>query len=471
MLHQCRGFLVAFAILAAGPWRPLLTGTEALRLDSVERFQRARTRRLRRQPVPAPSPASAPAPAPAFTVQGPAPASTTQAPCTTPLPCATTTIGFVVMMATTLQPLPWPFGGTTTLAPEVTPKKPCEQREEPEKPVVSAPAPPPPVPAVAVLPLAASSVCAAQSTCSSCTALSECGWCALEQKCVDGTKLGPQNVQCMVYDFSSCPNIPCDARSTCSDCLMDTRCGWCASSATCIKGNSLGPHFANQCSATKMTAVEERGVWLHAQGSLQCSSAPPLHTSKLWDSLRGMIYKSQARVARMQAQLKAKEEAAEAEADESPREPCPRSGSLASTTPLVSTTLPWDLLFPTTLIPLVITTTTSTTTTTTTTTTTPLLTTTFFVTPCPTSPPRLPKQPPVKVDIDINQDINRNTVQGASDQGQTAPLATSPDAAGSAAGPAGATAFSPAPAAPALLPSAIAPTEAPFTGIPLGTSS
>merc|ERR1719198_680577 len=90
-----------------------------------------------------------------------------------------------------------------------------------------------------VMPLTAAQLCGKANSCDRCTALAECGWCGLEGKCVEGSKLGPHTEQCLAYDFMHCPNIPCEQRSSCSDCLVDRGCGWCDATQKCAEGDDM----------------------------------------------------------------------------------------------------------------------------------------------------------------------------------------------------------------------------------------
>jgi len=171
--------------------------------------------------------------------------------------------------------------------------QPCPSQAAPP----SAPLAPPIRPAAVTV----QKLCGGASTCTLCTALPECGWCALERRCVEGNKLGPRFAQCVIYDFNHCTDIPCTSRSTCSDCVSDHACGWCAARAACVKGSSTGPFELASCPGP-LSAPDGRPVWAHAADSAaQCLDVPPLHPNELWDSLRGLMYASQARVARMKA--------------------------------------------------------------------------------------------------------------------------------------------------------------------------
>jgi len=312
---------------------------------------------------------------------------------------------------------------------------------------VAAPAAPPaappwpavqPTPMPTVQPLLAGSLCATASSCSRCTALPECGWCGLEQKCVDGTKLGPKMQQCLAYDFMHCANIACDARNTCTDCLADHGCGWCASKARCAKGDGNGPYTASSCPAPR-GFVGGRAPWAHAFTAMKCQDTPTLHSSELWDNLRGMMYKSQARIARMEAQA--------AVVPPPPVKPC--ATAVAPPPPPPATPPPPAYFVMTTwIMPAAPTTTTAATVTKKPTTT---------AKPCPTqtvplaTPAPQPEKPPIEVHVDINQHVrNKAEAMAHLPEKEEAPVletAAAPAAAG-AGSPGLVVPFAPAPAGP-----------------------
>lgn len=324
----------------------------------------------------------------------------------------------------------------------------------PAPPAPAPPAPPwvamiNPTPLPTVQPLLAGSICATATSCSRCTALTECGWCALEQKCVDGTKLGPKTQQCLAYDFMTCTNIACEARNTCSDCLADHSCGWCAGKARCAKGDGKGPVTSSSCPAPNGFA-DSRPVWAHAFAATKCQDTPPIHAPALWDSLRGIMYKSQTRIARMQAQA--------AFVPPPPLAPCqtspPKPVSMGPTNPPVPyfVATSWFMPQAPTTSTAAITTPKATTT----------AATTVKPTPCPTMPPPsprppppppAPKAPPIKINVNVDQ-VVRNKAEAGSTSGNKegdkheAPsmLGAAPAAAG-AGSPGMVVAYSPAPAA------------------------
>lgn len=310
-------------------------------------------------------------------------------------------------------------------------------------PVQPAPLPMSPVTLMPVpsLPLLAGSLCATASSCSRCTALKECGWCAMEQKCVEGTKLGPRTEQCLAYDYMHCTNIQCEARNTCADCLSDRECGWCASKARCALGDASGPFTASSCPAPQ-GFVGARPVWAHSFSVTKCQDTPPLHSSELWDNLRGIMYRSQTRIARMQAK-----------AVPVPPPPVPVEVPAVPTPPPQYVATTW--IMPTAPVPP-------------TTTTVAVPTTTIMVTPCPTqtmpiatAPPprsrrprrRVEPQPPtpIEVNVDVNQHVNNEATANAK-AGDTNIFPRAP-ASGAASSPGLVLEYSPAPApAPAVGP-------------------
>lgn len=155
---------------------------------------------------------------------------------------------------------------------------------------------------------------------------------------------------------------------------------------------------------------------------MKCQDTPALHSSELWDSLRGMMYKSQARIARMESQAAfappppvqpqpcatpaAPQQPAPAWPWQFPGMPLMMPGSPQQQMPMAASQqmMPYFMattwMMPTTAAP----------------TTTTLATTTVPTTtakPCPTSMPVLPvatpepkpQKPPIQVTVDINQKV------------------------------------------------------------------
>jgi len=207
------------------------------------------------------------------------------------------------------------------------------------------------------------SICKTQGKdCSSCTALAQCGWCALDKKCVDGTKLGPHKEQCLAYDFNFCVNMPCQARNTCTDCTTDRGCGWCAATNKCSGGDTKGPYIASNCAAG---FAGKRKNWAHGLAAQKCpSDTPALHSSDLWRGLRKIMYKSQRRIARMSAKANAPYVAPPTKAPAPtpapvfvmttwfyPTTPAPKTTSTTVTTTTTTTTTTVTTLPPTTVKP------------------------------------------------------------------------------------------------------------------------
>ena len=95
------------------------------------------------------------------------------------------------------------------------------------------------------------SIAALPSTCRSCTAKPECGYCLSSKKCVKGDKTGPTSAKCKPIDwrFDVCDYWRCLERPTCADCLEQKpdQCVWCASERKCVGGSPDGPVEAKTC--------------------------------------------------------------------------------------------------------------------------------------------------------------------------------------------------------------------------------
>jgi hypothetical protein len=140
-------------------------------------------------------------------------------------------------------------------------------------------------------------ICSSAESCDQCTSLPECGWCALEGRCVVGDKLSPTHEQCAAYEFNSCSNKACNAHSSCDDCLQDAQCGWCGSNSKCVKGTEAGPLFNADCPVgLKHWPID----WMHSNGKLKCGTNLGLHNGALWNSLRTLMDASKARTARLE---------------------------------------------------------------------------------------------------------------------------------------------------------------------------
>lgn len=174
-------------------------------------------------------------------------------------------------------------------------------------------------------------LCEKAVSCSQCTALPDCGWCALEGHCVSGNKLGPHNIACGGYEFSACSLGPCSSRSTCSSCVEDPQCGWCGATSTCTKGDETGPLESSECK------VDPTSIgWMHAGTALKCDSRLGLNDANFWDSLKRIRYRSEARAAELVA---------------GPEESNTLSNTLAPTQ-APSTSTPPPTHIPTSLVPL-----------------------------------------------------------------------------------------------------------------------
>lgn len=72
------------------------------------------------------------------------------------------------------------------------------------------------------------SICRALNNCTTCTSNPDCGWCAHENICVEGTSGGPLAGKCMFYSYQKCPEqTDCSKHKKCKECIADVACGWC----------------------------------------------------------------------------------------------------------------------------------------------------------------------------------------------------------------------------------------------------
>jgi hypothetical protein len=90
-------------------------------------------------------------------------------------------------------------------------------------------------------------------TCADCAAQAGCGWCSTDNKCIAGgdsfvmlcADCGDA-ISCYVGSATDakCPAVTCDAFGTCGSCSANKGCGWCASEQKCIEG---GDNFVSLC--------------------------------------------------------------------------------------------------------------------------------------------------------------------------------------------------------------------------------
>lgn len=301
--------------------------------------------------------------------------------CPKTTPVWTTTVGVAVLFTTTP---PAPTAPATTA------------------PITSAPTTTLPSTSTAAPVVVVSPICATALSCAQCTALPECGWCAVEGRCVGGNKLAPHNIQCGGYQFNHCSIGACHARNTCDSCLENAQCGWCGVTSTCVRGDTTGPLMSSDCHAS---ADEWSMVWTHTSHPEKCDAAKDYHGDTLWGSLQSIMETSQARVTAF------------------------ATGTvppivLPPTTP-PPTSPPPPTRFPTTWVPVFPTTVTTTTTKKKKKKTTPAPTTTTFLTttPLPT-PAKCREKPTTVVDVDVCQNCKPPGEEEGGDGGggnETAP--------------------------------------------------
>merc|ERR1712048_193409 len=81
--------------------------------------------------------------------------------------------------------------------------------------------------------------CGNFSRCDSCTAFDACVWCPNEKKCVPGGAKGPlakAKAKCTgSFEHHTCQNEPCAYFNTCTGCTRVPICGWCAESYQCVQ--------------------------------------------------------------------------------------------------------------------------------------------------------------------------------------------------------------------------------------------
>jgi hypothetical protein len=95
-------------------------------------------------------------------------------------------------------------------------------------------------------PIDTSDPCLRQSGCSACLSTPSCGYCAVGDRCLNGTASGPVLEKCLAqWSFklpaSSCP-VPCSSLYLCADCLAVSggRCSFCGTSGSCVANPNYG---------------------------------------------------------------------------------------------------------------------------------------------------------------------------------------------------------------------------------------
>lgn len=124
--------------------------------------------------------------------------------------------------------------------------------------------------------------CSGPAACDGCIDRSGCGWCVSDERCVEGTSLGPATGSCArpAWRFDSCNAPPgggsgCGDNGYCSTCIGDG-CRWCVGAETCVsEGASCGGGSVTEggdCAAAGCAAHDDCGS-CHAAGCTWCATA------------------------------------------------------------------------------------------------------------------------------------------------------------------------------------------------------
>ena len=90
-------------------------------------------------------------------------------------------------------------------------------------------------------------------TCGECAQNAGCGWCGSTKTCIEGgdsfvglCKDCDDGIKCYIGAASdkSCPAVQCESFATCGSCAANKGCGWCASEQKCLEG---GDGFVGLC--------------------------------------------------------------------------------------------------------------------------------------------------------------------------------------------------------------------------------
>ncbi|CAD8160623.1 unnamed protein product [Paramecium pentaurelia] len=98
--------------------------------------------------------------------------------------------------------------------------------------------------------------CSKYFTCYDCLQDESCGWCSMEDKCVEGDEKGPQKISCNFYSYKQCNGRQCHKYNTCATCIADPSCGWCIDDNRFMSGCLQQPYDYQGC---------PRNGWFHLE--------------------------------------------------------------------------------------------------------------------------------------------------------------------------------------------------------------
>ncbi|CAK71859.1 unnamed protein product (macronuclear) [Paramecium tetraurelia] len=98
--------------------------------------------------------------------------------------------------------------------------------------------------------------CSKFYTCYECLQDESCGWCSMEDKCVEGDEKGPQKISCNFYSYKQCNGRQCHKYNTCATCIADPSCGWCIDDNRYMSGCLQQPYDYQGC---------PRNGWFHLE--------------------------------------------------------------------------------------------------------------------------------------------------------------------------------------------------------------
>eukprot|EP00298_Acanthocystis_sp_HF-20_P008887 c17965_g1_i3.p1 GENE.c17965_g1_i3~~c17965_g1_i3.p1 ORF type:complete len:152 (+),score=31.72 c17965_g1_i3:40-495(+) len=89
--------------------------------------------------------------------------------------------------------------------------------------------------------------CDIYKECTSCIQDMNCGWCGVENYCVEkiAIKQNNNNISCNSFESSFCSAMVCEMYKSCFGCTNDPFCGWCSLTAMCLsKHGNKSVHFS-----------------------------------------------------------------------------------------------------------------------------------------------------------------------------------------------------------------------------------